>query len=195
MEGKNPYTKVSHRGVTIKPMYVLFHSGWPSQWYQFTVKGEDGKVKVLPQFVIDGVTYNCAEQYMMAQKAKMFKADALYKSILSETSPRKMKSMGRKIPNYDSKTWDACRSDIVTKANLAKFSQNPDLRQKLLDTELRVLIEASPTDKIWGVGMDAKDLVKRTDQQVLDIGMKLGQNLLGKALMTVRAHSSLSKSA
>lgn len=132
-------------------------------------------------FVIDGQTYNCAEQYMMAEKARLFGDEATRARILATDSPREHKALGRTVANFDRATWqDACL-DIVVRGNLAKFTQNPEMRAALLATGDKLLVEASPMDRIWGVGLRADD------PRIHDRGQWPGQNLLGEALMRVRA--------
>lgn len=132
-------------------------------------------------FIIDGITYNCAEQYMMAEKARNFPGnESLLKTILTETDPSKHKKYGRQVKNYDDKIWNNKRKDVVVKGNLAKFSQNENLKRYLLNTGDKVLVEASPYDGIWGIRM------KMTDSGVYDPRNWKGANLLGFALMEVR---------
>ena len=138
-----------------------------SQWYQC-------------QFEIEGVKYNTAEQYMMAQKALLFEDHEIYEKIMSSKSPEKYKSLGRQIKNFSSEKWNTRKFDIVTKGNIAKFSQNENLKQFLLNTNDKILVEASATDNIWGIGMS------EDDKDILDESKWKGENLLGKALMKTR---------
>ena len=127
------------------------------------------------------VLYENAEQYMMAQKAILFKDDATFKLILKEIDPRKIKALGRQVKNYNDDVWLRNRYRIVRRGNLLKFAQNLDLSRQLLETNELILVEASPYDKIWGVGM-AEDHPDITDPTKWN-----GLNLLGKALMDVRS--------
>ncbi len=131
-------------------------------------------------FEVDGQQYNCAEQYMMAQKAKLFDDEEIYGQILLETDPKAIKRLGRLVKNYDDAVWSAKRFEVVVKGNMAKFSQNEALRKFLLGTGSRIIVEASPKDRLWGIGLDefAKDAVDPT--------LWKGENLLGFALMEVR---------
>lgn len=120
---------------------------------------------------------------MMHQKAVLFAPDdPVTAQILSPTGPvpepRKLKALGRKVPNFDDNVWRAERFATVVEGNYLKFTQNPKLKRRLLDTGTRELVEASPRDRIWGVGFGAKNAEKNR--------AKWGANLLGKALMEVR---------
>ena len=132
-------------------------------------------------FSVNGVTYPSAEHWMMAAKARLFDdLDGLAK-VLAANSPGAAKAAGRKVQGFDEQRWVAARYDIVVAGNLAKFSQHPDLRQFLVATRERVLVEASPYDRIWGVGMAP------TNPDVHRPSAWRGRNLLGFALMDVRA--------
>lgn len=138
-----------------------------SQWWQSS-------------FVIDDVTYATAEHYMMAQKARLFKDEVMFEQIISAKHPKAAKALGRKVAGFDNDIWNQHRFAIVVAGNLAKFAQHEDLKQYLLNTGKRVLVEASPVDKIWGVGL-AQD-----DERILNPLQWQGLNLLGFALMQVR---------
>ena len=125
-------------------MKVGSNFGYLSQWWK-------------SEFKIDGVKYNCCEQYMMAEKARLFNDYEILKEILECTDPNKIKSLGRKIKNFDSDIWDKNCFNIVKKGNYAKFSQNEKLKNLLLNYTCDIIVEASPLDKIWGVGLDSKD--------------------------------------
>ena len=131
-------------------------------------------------FDIDGIHYRTAEHYMMAQKAKFFGDMAVFEQIIHSSHPKLAKKLGRKVANFDEKMWNEHRFDIVVKGNLAKFSQHDELKAFLLATGNRVLVEASPVDKIWGVGL-AKD-----DENIANPLNWNGLNLLGFALMVIR---------
>lgn len=132
------------------------------------------------EFVVDGVKYNCAEQYMMAEKARLFNDDEILAKILEEEEPDKIKELGREIKGFDPDVWNDHKFDIVTKGNLAKFSQNENMGKFLLETGDAILAEASPFDRIWGIGM------KEGDKGINDTEKWYGINLLGFALMVVR---------
>ena len=131
-------------------------------------------------FVIDGIRYNCAEQYMMAEKARVFKDEVTREKILQATEPDVIKKLGRKVQNFDAGIWNVESYKVVVRGNLAKFGQNENLKAVLLSTEKKVLVEASPYDKIWGIGMKLTEAVKTNPHNWK------GNNKLGFALMEVR---------
>lgn len=127
-------------------------------------------------------TFTSAEQYMMYMKAVTFKDFDIADKILNETVPKKIKALGRKVKNFKNKKWNSVKFDIVKEGNIYKFSQNKDLKKALRDTGDKILVEASPYDRIWGIGMG------RSNPDVYDPSKWKGQNLLGKALMDVREY-------
>lgn len=131
-------------------------------------------------FEIEGQRYPTAEHYMMAEKARLFGDDATRALILKAPNPGAAKALGRQVIGFKDETWLANRYAIVVRANAAKFSQDPDLRDFLVQTGNRILVEASPVDRIWGVGM-AQD-----DEHIANPNLWRGLNLLGFALMQVR---------
>ena len=131
-------------------------------------------------FEVEGKSYASAEHWMMAEKARVFKADEIYAEILDTKSPGKAKALGRKITTFDQRIWDGCKYDIVVRGSYHKFSQNTDLAVFLKNTGERVLVEASPVDKIWGVGLAQDDPLIETPSKWR------GENLLGFALMSAR---------
>jgi ribA/ribD-fused uncharacterized protein len=134
------------------------------------------------EFVIDGVTYRTAEHWMMAAKARLFGDEAMTSRIIAARHPGEAKRLGKDVAGFDDDTWVRHRFDIVVAGNAAKFGQNPALRAYLLATGGRILVEASPVDRVWGIGIAAGDerAVRPTQWR--------GLNLLGFALMRVRAH-------
>ena len=132
------------------------------------------------QFEVEGVTYTSAEQYMMAEKAKLFGDEEIRAEILNTDDPRMCKALGRKVKNFDKAVWNKEKEHIVRKGNTKKFLQNSALRSFLLSTGDKVLVEASPTDRVWGIGMG------KNNPDALDPQKWRGQNLLGFALMNVR---------
>lgn len=132
------------------------------------------------EFSVDKVTYKSAEHYMMAEKARLFGDNETLKNILLAKHPHDAKLLGREVKSFDPKTWDDQKFSIVVKGNYFKFSQDEKLKTFLLGTKKRVLVEASPRDFIWGIGM-AQD-----DGRVNNPNLWKGQNLLGYALMEVR---------
>lgn len=134
----------------------------------------------LSSFEVDKVIYKTAEHWMMAKKAELFKDHAILEKILQAKSPAEAKKFGREVKNYNETLWLAARFGIVKEGNYHKFSQNPELKTFLLNTKERVIVEASPVDAIWGIGMagDHKDILNPEKWR--------GLNLLGFALMEVR---------
>jgi len=128
----------------------------------------------------EGTNFNCAEQYMMYQKAKLFGDDIIAELILDEPLPNKQQDLGRKVSNFNKEIWNKWKFSIVLSGNILKFTQHPDLKHHLISTHPKVLVESSPCDIIWGVGLAADD------DRILDEKNWKGQNLLGQVLMTVR---------
>lgn len=131
-------------------------------------------------FTVDGTEFRTAEHYMMWRKAMLFDDRESAARIVAAGHPRDAKMLGRGVQDFDEKTWVDSRFEIVVDASVAKFGQNPPLRDYLLGTGERVLVEASPTDRIWGIGLAA------TDDRVADPAQWRGLNLLGLALMRAR---------
>lgn len=131
-------------------------------------------------FEKDGRTYPTAEHWMMAGKANLFNDADIATKILAEENPDKVKKLGRLIKGFDATVWDAHKFDIVLNGNLLKFSQHPSLQTFLLSTTDKILVEASPVDPVWGIGM-AADHADINDPQKWK-----GENLLGYALMEAR---------
>jgi len=131
-------------------------------------------------FVAEGKTFHTAEHFMMAKKVHLFGQPLLADQILTASDPGKAKSLGRKVTNFNEDVWKRERWGIVVEANLLKFGQNRRLGSFLKGTGSSVLVEASPLDSIWGIGLDAKSPEARNPAQWQ------GLNLLGFALMEVR---------
>jgi len=131
-------------------------------------------------FTVDGVQYNCSEQYFMAEKARLFKDDASLQQILAANNARDQKALGRKVVGFDQTAWDAQAKDVMYKGCMAKFNQDITLLGELLRTGTKTLVEASPRDTIWGIGLHWKD--KACD----DSANWKGKNLLGEVLTKVR---------
>ncbi|MCO6536740.1 MAG: NADAR family protein [Gilliamella sp.] len=131
-------------------------------------------------FTVNDIYYATAEHYMMAAKARLFEDKKILQEILKANNPGLAKSLGRQVRGFVDKIWDEQCLSIVIEGNFAKFSQNRQLADFLLSTQQRVLVEASPTDKIWGIGLaqDAPNIDNPLTWQ--------GKNLLGFALMAVR---------
>jgi ribA/ribD-fused uncharacterized protein len=131
-------------------------------------------------FVENGMQFANTEQYMMWRKAKLFGNDALAADMLVVSNPRKLKAMGRAVQGYRAHVWERERMPMMVRGCYLKFWQNPAMRDELLATGERMLVEASPDDDIWGIYL-AED-----DPRALDPEQWLGRNLLGQALMEVR---------
>jgi ribA/ribD-fused uncharacterized protein len=131
-------------------------------------------------FELDGVQYCCAIQAVMAEKARMFKDTDMETKIMKSRSPKTMRYHGRRVRNFDETRWSREREALAVRVNMAKFSQSPRLLELLLETGRGRIVYASPSDKVWGIGM------KETHDNALFLGNWRGQNLLGKALQTVR---------
>lgn len=131
-------------------------------------------------FDVVSVRYSTAEHWMMAEKARLFGDSNALHRILSAEHPGEAKRVGREVRGFDETVWTAARYRIVVEGNVHKFSVHSELRSFLLTTGDRILVEASPIDRVWGVGLAADD------QRVTDPGLWRGLNLLGFALMEVR---------
>jgi hypothetical protein len=129
---------------------------------------------------IDGIEYNCCEQYMMHQKALTFGDTETAELIMKAKHPKDQKALGRQVKNFDKAKWDTVSIGIVYKGNYAKFSQNVELADELLATGNKIMVEASPYDTIWGIGMGEKE------PGINDPANWRGLNLLGWSIMLVR---------
>lgn len=131
-------------------------------------------------FEVDTDDYTCAEQYMMAEKARLFEDKEIETQIMQASDPKTMKALGKKVKNFDQAIWDKAKYSIVLNGNYYKFAQNKEMRDFLLSTGDQILVEASPLDTIWGIGMT------EDDPKANDPVKWKGKNLLGFALMEVR---------
>jgi ribA/ribD-fused uncharacterized protein len=131
-------------------------------------------------FLEDEIIYKTAEHYMMAQKAKLFGDEVTLNRILHKDSPKDVKDLGRQIQHFDAQIWDQNKFKFVCKGNYLKFSQNEELKHFLLQTKSKILVEASPVDAIWGIGL------KEDHPNANNPELWRGENLLGFALMEVR---------
>jgi ribA/ribD-fused uncharacterized protein len=131
-------------------------------------------------FEVAGDTYATAEHWMMAEKARLFGNNEVRERILATKHPAEAKKLGREVTGFDPQVWDEQKYDLVQAGNNQKFSQHRLLKGYLLNTGSRVLVEASPVDAIWGIGL-------ATDRpDALQPARWPGENLLGFALMEVR---------
>jgi len=147
--------------------FTFFWTGPFSQWHP-------------SPFKLYGFRYSCAEQAMMYAKAIIFADDDVASQIMSCDSPRQMKALGRAVRGFDDAMWNSYRREIVFTINRAKFEQNDDLREQLVATRGTTLVEASPYDRIWGIGLAADD------PRALQRSTWQGQNLLGEVLTELR---------
>ena len=147
--------------------FEFFWGGWPSQWFK-------------SDFVIDGITYNCCEQFMMAEKARVFGDPLAETNILATQNPGTQKSLGRQVRHFDPEVWNGVCRGIVYRANVAKYEQDPELNHALLETGDRTLVEASPSDRIWGIGLH------QTHPDAQNPAKWRGRNWLGIAITQAR---------
>ncbi len=131
-------------------------------------------------FEVDGAHFATAEHYMMWRKAMLFGDATIAQQVLAAPHPHRAKALGRQVRDFDQQSWEKHRFEIVVAASVAKFGQHEDLRALLLATRDRVLVEASPTDRVWGIGLAAGD------ERATDPKAWRGLNLLGFALMRAR---------
>ncbi|MGW7444526.1 NADAR family protein [Kitasatospora sp. NPDC054795] len=163
----------------LRPKWVMF-------WGHTERKGGGTRQECLSQwwpgeFTVDRLTYTSAEHWMMAGKARMFGDEEIARRVLAARTPAEAKKLGRLVKDFDDEVWAAGRFELVVAGNVAKFGQDEALRDYLLGTGDRVLVEASPLDRIWGIGLAADDI--RAQQPAEWRGL----NLLGFALMEARA--------
>ena len=147
--------------------FTFFWSGPFSNWHP-------------APFKVNSILYNCSEQFMMAEKARMFDDIETLKRIMNAIDPSDQKRYGRQVKNFDKDKWDAQAKDIVYRGCYAKFTQNEDLKKELLSTVGTTLVEASPEDCIWGIGL------RKTDPRAKNRKTWRGTNWLGEVLMKVR---------
>ena len=172
--------------VTLTDDMALFWRGPLSQWWYSPFTWWESP------YAIGGQRFNCAEQYMMALKAQLFRDQDTYKDIMNADGPfngkqsewnvypRQQQAYGRRVKGFDLKTWEnACRSFVYV-GNLLKFTQDDGLKDLLLATGNRLIVEASPIDRIWGIGL-AADNPLAWNQSTWR-----GTNFLGDALTKVR---------
>lgn len=131
-------------------------------------------------FTLNNIKYSSAEQFMMAKKAELFGDKEKVNEILSTNDVRKQKELGRQIKNFDESIWNDNKIKIVYIGNNLKFNQNEYLKQELLKTEGKYIVESSPVDTIWGIGISSDD-PRRFNKSEWN-----GQNLLGKILTQLR---------
>ena len=136
--------------------------------------------KYLAPMTVNGKTYSSMEQYVMYQKAECFHDGAIAVTVMETNDPEEIKNLGRLVCGYDEHVWNGVRQLIVYDGLMAKFTQNEDLREKLIATGNKLLARCSETDPFWGIGMSLDD-----PDRIYKEKWK-GQNQLGYALMYVR---------
>lgn len=174
--------------------HVFFYTSYLSNWWSTR--------DIKPQFTdpITGLVWNNTEEAFMAAKARFFGDEETHALIVAHAAarrhPREVKDLGRLVKRYDEKAWSCVRVGAMTYPNLLKYQQNPDLGAQLKGTGDRVLVEASPVDKTWGVGLSVTDAAAWAQAHYAEMeiaGSDAGEidwpglNLLGQALMTVRS--------
>lgn len=184
-----PYPYVGMKYCMDMVFHLSFHKVLTQHDFVFFWKDEDDKPyvseKCLSQwyyapFMVNNQWYSCAEQYMMAEKACLFGDYDIYQQILNQSDQMAIKKLGRMVHNFKEDIWQQHRSEIIKRANMAKFSQNKSLMDFLLSTGDRILVKASPYDVIYGVG------IEEHNPNILDPHKWRGLNLLGFTLMEIR---------
>lgn len=147
--------------------YTYFWSGPFSQWAK-------------SPFFLDGLMFVTAEQYMMYKKAMTFGNLDIARQVLDTDNPREQKALGRQVRNFSIDIWAAVARDVVFRGNVAKFTQNSGFYHDLIETSGTMLVEASPMDRVWGIGLDeaAAKLVTPDKWR--------GSNWLGQCITEVR---------
>lgn len=154
--------QLAYEDLPITPFYTGVFSNWhPSE------------------FSIAGIKFNCVEQYMMFAKAKFFKDEETALKIMKSSNPGEQKALGRTVKNFSAPRWNAIARHTVFVGCNNKFKNNPDLLKELEKTKGTLLVEASPIDCIWGVGLPI-------GPDVYDRSKWKGTNWLGEVLTDVR---------
>lgn len=151
----------------MKQAYVFFWKGPFSQWQRSPFTDENG------------IIFVTCEQFMMHRKAVLFDDHDTANKILLTNVPKVQKELGRMVSNFNPTVWDEKKFDIVKLGNRLKFTQNPIFLEELKLTKGKLLVEASPYDRIWGIGFEVGD-------PNINDESKWGENLLGKAITEVR---------
>jgi ribA/ribD-fused uncharacterized protein len=167
VDGSSTGLPIDQLAIVNKEKFILFYTGVFSQWHP-------------SKFVVNNVGYSHCEQYMMASKARLFDDREALRRIMSSNDPRSQKAIGRQVKGFDEGKWNAVARDFVYNGNKAKFTQNEDFLKKLLDTKGTTLVEASPTDRIWGIGLHI------SDPRCYDRAKWQGKNWLGETLTRLR---------
>ena len=147
-------------------LYDFFWGGPFSNWYP-------------SNFVVEGRRFNCGEQFMMFEKAMTFEDEITANVIMETSNPRDQKKLGRKVRNYDDKVWSEVRYEKVKRGLLEKYKQDPFFYNYLKERKDKIIVEASPYDRIWGIGFG------ENDPDLLEKKDKWGLNLLGRCIMEI----------
>lgn len=156
------------RQYTVNANMILFWNSCYSQWFPSEFRD------------CNGLKFFNAEQFMMYHKAKLFNDSEIMEKIIKETNPRAIKEYGRQVKNYIDDIWVDAREEVVILGNYYKFTQNDRILKELMSSIGKELVEASPVDRIWGIGLSEHD------EKCLDKSKWRGLNLLGNCLMKVR---------
>jgi len=151
----------------IQPEYIFFVKGHLSQWWH-------------SPFYYSGIEFNCAEQFMMYQKAVLMNDTDTAAAIMKTDDPKEQQRLGRIIRNFDSNLWDKVKYQMVYLGNFLKFYQNPELREILFKTNGKLLVEVNPNDSVWVIAL----AIDNPDR--LDSNKWKGENMLGRVLTNVR---------
>jgi ribA/ribD-fused uncharacterized protein len=157
------------KNITVKNGFAFFWGSPFSQWYK-------------SPFTMAGATFETAEHYMMYGKATIFGDAKIAKDILRTKDPKKVKALGKQVGGFLENTWNLHKYNVVYSGNIEKFKQNKELAYLLILSGDLELVEASPYDKIWGIGMGVDN------PNITDKSKWQGENLLGKVLMDVRKY-------
>jgi ribA/ribD-fused uncharacterized protein len=158
--------------------FHFFWNGVFSQWHPSEFVIESGNK--VGNYDYGSITFNCAEQYMMFKKAALFGDKHAASLILQATDPKVQKKLGREVQNFDVAVWEQECGKIVYDGNYAKFTQNPSLYRELMNTGNAILVEASPYDTVWGIGLD------EATAKVTPVNEWKGTNWLGEVLTQLK---------
>lgn len=128
-------------------------------------------------FSVWNMKFTCGEQAMMWAKANLFNDKEAMENIMNTSNPKKMKAIGRGIAAFDSKVWEANRYSLCRKYLEAKFTQCKEAKEELLKHKGKIFVEASPHDRIWGIGYDESSAMNNINNW--------GENILGKLLTDI----------
>lgn len=160
--------------------YIFFWNGPFSNWHISTFDHDTNSKWGITKFT-------SSEQAMMFYKALWFNDEDSLIKILSTHSPREQKALGRKVNGFDQEIWESKIELTFSNVLVDKFSSDPILTEILLDSESKTIVEASPYDTVWGIGLGVDSY------DILDESKWKGKNLLGKCLMNARTLLQLSR--